>query len=73
MRKVAIVLELDSDEQAHHLEIYLREKMFVGKVISYRNLPDTSKLYEDSTTFRKLVKAEKLAKREKNDYINENN
>ena len=73
MRKVAIVLQLDSDEQSHHLERYLRDKMFPDKVISYSNLPDTSKLYEENTTFRKLIKSVKDAQKLRDDYINEHN
>lgn len=73
MRKVAIVLQLDSDEQSHYLEAYLRNEMFPDKVISYSNLPDTSKLYEGNTTFRKLVKGVKTAQKLRDDYISQHN
>jgi hypothetical protein len=73
MRKVAIVLQLESDEQSHYFEKYLRENMFPDKVISYANLPDTSKLYESSSTFKKLVKGVKDAQRLRDNYIHENN
>ena len=73
MRKVSIVLELDSDEQSHYLEKHLRENMFPGKVISYANLPDTSELYEKSSHFKNLVKAVKSAQWERDTFINENN
>ena len=72
MRKVAILLELESDEQSHHFEKYIRN-MFPSGVISYANLPDTSKLYEDNTTFKKLVKGVKTAQKLRDDFIHENN
>ena len=73
MRKVAIVLDLDSDEQSHHFEKYLRENLMRGMVISYSNIPDTSKLYEENTTFKKLVKGVKTAQKLRDDFIHENN
>jgi hypothetical protein len=72
-QKVAIVLDLEDKKQSYHLEQYLRNKMFPDRVISYANLPDTSKLYEDSTTFKKLVANVKKAQWERDTYINENN
>ena len=56
MRKVAVILDLDGDTQSHYFEKYLREKLMVGRVISYANLPDTSKLHEDSTTLMTIFK-----------------
>jgi len=71
-RKVSIVLELDSDEQSHFFEKYIRNMFPVG-VISYSNLPDTSKLYEENTTFKKLVKGVKTAQKLRDDFIHANN
>ena len=73
MRKVAIVLDLESDEQSHHFEKYLREKLMQGRVISYSNLPDTSKLYEENTTFKGLVKGVKTAQKLRDDFIQTHN
>ncbi len=73
MRKVAIVLDLDGDTQSHYFEKYLRENLMVGRVISYSNLPDTSKLYEENTTFKKLVKGVKTAQKLRDDYIQQHN
>jgi len=71
---VSIVLKLRDSEQSHYLEKYLRESMFTdGEVISYANLPNTEKLYESSTTFKKLVKGVKDAQRLRDNYIHENN
>lgn len=42
-------------------------------LIDYRVVPDTQELYEKDPTFKKLVKKEKEAKKEKQDYINKNN
>ena len=39
-------------------------------VIDYRVVPDTKELYENDITFRKLVKAESIAKKNKQEYIN---
>ncbi len=72
-QKVAIVLDLDDATQSYHLEQHLRNNMFPNKVISYANLPDTSKLYEESTTFKALVKAVKTAQWERDTYINKHN
>ncbi len=73
MRKVAIILDLDGDEQSHHFEKYLRENLMVGRVISYSNLPDTSKLYDVSITFQSLVKGVKTAQKLRDDYIQQHN
>jgi len=71
---VSVVLKLRDSEQSHYLEKYLRESMFPGgEVISYANLPNTEKLYESSTTFKKLVKGVKDAQRLRDNYIHENN
>lgn len=69
MKTINITLKANE----HHvtgLEDHLREHF---EVISYKILPDTDKLYETSTTFKKLVKAVKEAQRERDIYINENN
>jgi hypothetical protein len=42
---------------------------FDGEVISYSNLPDTQEMYENNPAFKKLVKAEKKAKKAKADFI----
>jgi len=72
-RKVSIVLNLDSDEQSHYLEKHFRENMFVGKVVSYRNLPDTDLLKETDPIFRKLIKGVKDARKELDNYIHKHN
>ena len=70
---VNITIELRDSQQSHDFEIYLRNHMFPEYNISYTNLPDTKKLYEDDKHFKKLVKNVKDANRIKNDYINLNN
>lgn len=42
-------------------------------VIDYRVVPNTEHLYENDTTFQKLVKKEKQARNEKQEYINKHN
>ena len=43
------------------------------EVISFRIVPDTTKLYEDDNMFKKLVKIEKDARVVKEKYINDKN
>lgn len=45
----------------------------VCEVVDLRIVPDTSKLYEEDSFFRRLVKLEKKAKNDKMDYINKRN
>ena len=69
MKLINITLEVDE----HHitgLESHLREHF---KVISYKIIPDTKKLYETDKTFKKLVKAVKSATEIKDIYINDHN
>lgn len=42
-------------------------------VISFKILPDTEKMYEENTTFKKLVKGVKDAQRLRDKYINDHN
>lgn len=43
------------------------------EVVDLRIVPDTSKLYEEDAFFRRMVKLEKKAKKDKMDYINRRN
>ena len=70
---VNITLKLRNAEQAHFLEIYLRDKMFPNQVVDFINLPDTKELYENDPIFKKLVKNVKDAQRVKNEYVNKMN
>lgn len=59
--------------EPHHvlgLESHLREHF---KVISYKIIPNTDKLYESDTSFKKLVKAVKKAQEVRDIYINKYN
>ena len=69
-QKVSIVLELEDRRQSFYYEKKIRGEF---NVISYANLPDTSKLYEESSTFKKLVANVKKAQWERDTYINDNN
>lgn len=42
-------------------------------VISFKILPDTEKMYEENTTFKKLIKGVKDAQRLRDQYINDHN
>ena len=65
--KVNIVLKLE-EKYLVRLEDELRG---VFEVVSYRVLPDTQELYENSPTFRSLVKKRKEIQEEIDIYINE--
>ena len=54
----------------NYIENELRQ---VVNVIDFKVVPDTDYLYEHDQVFRKLVKIEKQAKKEKQEYINKNN
>jgi|TARA_R110000796_G_scaffold74014_3_gene166169 hypothetical protein len=69
-QKVSIVLELEDRRQSHFYEQWIRGEF---NVISYANLPDTSKLYEENSTFKKLVANVKKAQWERDTFINKNN
>lgn len=51
----------------------LRSDRIPINVIDYRVVPNTEYLYENDETFRKLVKKESNARKEKQNYINEKN
>jgi len=67
MIRVNFTVELEDKEEYRRFKNWLEQHIAVS---DFRILPDTDNLYETSTTFRGLCKAEKLAKRAKNDYIN---
>jgi len=46
---------------------------YVYEVVSDSVIPNTKELYENDSHFKKLVKAEKEARRNKLDYINKHN
>ena len=67
MEKVNITLEID----AHNLpnfEHWLRGNV---KVLDFRIVPDTSELYKNDSTFKKLSKAVKEAQLTRDRYYNE--
>ena len=71
---VNITLKLKDAEQSHHFERYLRDNMFDNEVvISYKNLADTDKMYEEDRYFKKIVKDLKKLQEIRDVYINENN
>ena len=56
-----------------YLGSFEKELRSVCEVVDLRIVPDTSKLYEEDSFFRTLVKLEKKAKNDKMDYINRKN
>ena len=69
MKTINITLKIES-EQLQNFEEWLRNQV---NVIDLKILPDTEKMYQEDATFKRLVKAEKDAKRVKAIYINDNN
>lgn len=64
-----VTLKLD-DSEVLNFENFLNQYL---DVISFKILPETSKMYEEDDTFKKLVKHVKKAQRERDIYINNNN
>jgi len=56
-----------------HRNTFENEIRQAVKVIDYKVVPDTQYLYENDQVFRNLIKIEKQAKKQKQDYINKNN
>jgi hypothetical protein len=67
MVTVNFTIELESDEELLRFECWLGDLV---KVKDLTILTDTKELYESDSTFRKLTKAYKDARRLRNDYIN---
>ena len=59
-----------NEENIVRFESWFRQQ---EEVIDFRIIPDTSKLYEEDSNFKKLVKAVKDAQRVRDIYINEHN
>lgn len=70
---VNITLKLKGAEQSHHFEAYLRDMFFENEVVSYRNIADTDKMYENDKHFKKIVKDIKKLQDIRDNYINDNN
>lgn len=70
MVKVAILIEFANERKVQEFEVWLNKHVHVH---SLTILPDTSELYEKDSVFKAMVKAEKQAKKIKNDYINSHN
>ena len=64
---VNTTFKIDSHEVVV-FEDWIRE---MYDVVDFRFIPDTTEMYENDPTFRKLVKLEREARSAKLDYINE--
>jgi hypothetical protein len=69
MKTVNIVLKV-SDIELNKLDETLRS---LYEVIDFKILPNTEKLYNESTHFKKLIKTVKDAQRIRDNFINEHN
>jgi hypothetical protein len=68
MVKVNIVVKIYEE---HLVKLEDRLNDMLPEVVSYRVLPDTEKLYDDSKTFRSLLKKRKEIQNQIDEYINE--
>ena len=69
MRRINITIKI---EDSDFIEDALRTKLLGllgGSMTDYTLLPNTDYLHQTDSNFRRLYKAEKLAKRAKKDYI----
>jgi hypothetical protein len=66
---INITLKIDKSEVVA-FENWLHQQL---EVISFNHITDTSQMYKEDATFKKLVKAVKEAQRVKDDYAIKNN
>jgi uncharacterized protein involved in propanediol utilization len=69
METINITLKIDKSEVVA-FENWLHQQL---EVISFNHIRDTSQMYKEDATFKKLVKAVKEAQRVKDDYAIKNN
>lgn len=70
MRTIIVRFEIDDNDI---IEQKLYNSLQCESLKDFQKLPDTKKLFESDETFRKLCKAEKSARKIKNDYIAKHN
>lgn len=69
METINITLKIDKSEVTN-FENWLHQQL---EVISFKHIRDTSQMYKEDATFKKLVKTVKAAQRLKDDYAMNNN
>jgi len=73
MRRINITIEI---EDSDYVELNLRSALIelLGRSMTdYKVIKDTRELYKNDPNFMKIVKAEKKAKKIKQDYIHKHN
>jgi hypothetical protein len=70
MTVVNLTIELADEEESHKFDSWIREYV---NVKDYKIIPDTKELYKNDSFFKKIVDANKKAKRTINRYINDHN
>lgn len=70
MKIVNLTIELRDEEQIYHFEKMIKKEV---KVVDFRILPDTKKLYDNDEQFRKILKGVKTAQKVRDKYINDHN
>ena len=66
--KLSLLIDFEDKDISNAFEVWLKGYIDFQTTV----LPDTKELYNTDTNFKALCKAEKLAKRAKNDYIAKN-
>jgi len=69
-RKINFTVEIDDNGYVEEQLIKVLGELLGSSITDYQVLPDTSWLYDNDTTFRKLAGLKKKAKQEYNDYLN---
>ena len=73
MRTIILTCKIpDSDFSELKFQEFVNREMG-DTVTSWKTMPDTSKLYKENPTFKKLVQGVKIAQKLRDDYIHENN
>jgi hypothetical protein len=70
MTVVNLTIELADEEESRKFDSWIREYVTVK---DYKIIPDTKELYKNDSFFKKIVDANKKAKRTINRYINDHN
>lgn len=73
MKKVNITIEIEDNEFIEQNLYHLMRDTLGDSLKDYTVLSNTKKMYDNDTSFKKLVKCVKEAKRARDVYINEHN
>ena len=69
MRKIGLIIEIEDNDYIEQALFKELDGTFGSSMVSYEKLRDTSRLYDEDETYRKICKAVKLAKKVEKDYF----